>query len=159
MSVRVSLLTASAVALMAAGDAPIAFPEGFRGWTHVSSALVGPASPVAPKYEGVHHIYANAAAMQGYRTGSWPDGAMIVYDQWTAAAAGRDAQGPGRRKFIDVMVRDSRRFAATGGWGYTEFLADGWIRAAEIEADQKGCDGCHEKNAPGGDRVFSAFRE
>lgn len=156
---RVSPLAAVAFCLMAAGPAPIAFPEGFRSWTHVSSAVVGPDSPVAPKYEGVHHIYANAKAMQGYRTGRWPDGAVIVYDQWTGVVAGRDAKAPGQRTFIDVMVRDSRRFAATGGWGYTEFMADGWTRVTEIEADQKACDGCHEKNAPDGDRVFSVFRE
>lgn len=156
---RVSLLAASAVCLIAAAEAPIAFPEGFRNWTHVSSAIVGPENPVAPKYEGVHHIYANGKALEGYRTGRWPDGAVIVYDQWTAATAGRDAKGPGERKFIDVMVRDSRRYAAQGGWGYTEFRADGWTRAAEIEANQRGCDGCHDKLAPGGDRVFSSFRE
>lgn len=157
--VRASVVAAAALGLMAAGEAPIAFPEGFRSWTHVSSAVVGPDSPVAPKYEGVHYIYANPAAMEGYRTGRWPDGAVIVYDQWTAVAAGRDAKAAGARKFVDVMVRDSRRFAATGGWGYTEFMAPGRTRVTEIEADQKGCDGCHEKNAPGGDRVFSAFRE
>jgi hypothetical protein len=156
---RVSVLAAAAVALMAAGEAPIALPEGFRAWTHVSSAVLGPENPASPKYEGVHSIYANDKAMQGYRTGKWPDGAVIVYDQWTAVAAGKDAKTAGARKFIDVMVRDSRRFAATGGWGYTEFAAPGWTRVTEIEANQKGCDGCHDKNAPGGDRVFSAFKD
>jgi hypothetical protein len=154
---RVSVLAAAALGLMAAGEAPIAFPEGFRTWTHISSAVLGPENPAAPKYEGVHYIYANAKAMEGYRTGKWPDGAVIVYDQWTAVVAGRDGKAAGARKFIDVMVRDSSRFA--GGWGYTEFMAPGWARATEIEANQKGCDGCHEKNAPGGDRVFSTFRE
>jgi len=156
---RISVLAAAALGLMAAGEAPIVLPEGFRTWTHVSSSLVGPENPAAPKYEGVHHVYANPQAMEGYRTGKWPDGAVIVYDQWTAVAAGRDAKGAGARKFIDVMVKDSRRFAATGGWGYTEFMAPGWTRVTEIEANPKGCDGCHEKNAPGGDRVFSAFKE
>lgn len=156
---RVSLLAVVALGLAASAPAPIAFPEGFRAWTHVSSAVAGPDSPVAPKYEGVHHIYANPRAMQGYRTGTWPEGSVIVYDQWTAVVVGRDAKGPGQRKFIDVMVKDSRRFAAGGGWGYTEFTADGWTRVAEIEANQRGCDGCHEKLAPGGDRVFSVFKD
>ena len=156
---RVSVLVVAALGLTAAGEAPIAFPEGFRTWTHISSAVLGPENPAAPKYEGVHYIYANPKAMEGYRTGKWPDGAVIVYDQWTAEVAGKDATAAGARKFIDVMVRDSRRFAATGGWGYTEFTAPGWTRVSEIEANQKGCDGCHDKTATGGDRVFSAFQD
>ena len=156
---RVSVLVVAALGLTAAGEAPIAFPEGFRTWTHISSAVLGPENPAAPKYEGVHYIYANPKAMEGYRTGKWPDGAVIVYDQWTAEVAGKDAKAAGARKFIDVMVRDSRRFAATGGWGYTEFTAPGWTRVSEIEANQKGCDGCHDKTAPVGDRVFSAFQD
>ena len=156
---RVSVLVVAALGLIAAGEAPIAFPEGFRTWTHISSAVLGPENPAAPKYEGVHYIYANPKAMEGYRTGKWPDGAVIVYDQWTAEVAGKDATAAGARKFIDVMVRDSRRFAATGGWGYTEFTAPGWTRVSEIEANQKGCDGCHDKTATGGDRVFSAFQD
>ena len=97
---RVSVLAVAALGLIAAGEAPIAFPEGFRTWTHISSAVLGPENSAAPKYEGVHYIYANPKAMEGYRTGKWPDGAVIVYDQWTAEVAGkartsRSRQGPG----------------------------------------------------------------
>jgi hypothetical protein len=156
-------LIAAVAALSAAGlvaaDAPLAYPDGFRGWTHVASAVAGPASPAAPKYEGLHHIYANAKAMAGYRTGTWADGAVLVYDQWTALKPGADTTVAGERKFIDVMIRDSRRFAATGGWGYTEFAEPGRSRVAAIEQNPAGCDGCHAQRAPGSDRVFSQFRE
>lgn len=156
---RVFLLAVCAVGLVAAGEAPLAFPEGFRTWTHISSSVVGPENPIAPKYEGVHNIYANDKAMQGYRTGKWADGAVIVYDQWTAVPAGKDAKTPGQRKFIDVMIKDSRRFGATGGWGYTEFTADGWKRVMEVEGNQPICQTCHAKTAPGGDQVFSVFKD
>jgi hypothetical protein len=156
---KLTVVAAAALGLMAAGEGPIAYPEGFRAWTHISSGVVGPKSPAAPKYEGVHHIYANAKAMEGYRTGKWPDGAVIVYDQWTAVAAPADSTAQGERKFIDVMAKDSRRFAATGGWGYTEFLGAERRRMTDIEANQAGCDTCHAKSAPGGDRVFSQYRD
>ena len=157
---RVWLAVAVAsVGLVAAGPGPISYPRGFRAWAHVSSGLVGPASPAAPKYEGVHHIYANAKALEGYRTGRWPDGAAIVYDQWTALKPGGDSTAQGERKFIDVMVRDSQRFAATGGWGYTEFAWPDRARVIAIEQNQPGCDGCHVQRAPGGDRVFSVWRD
>src|SRR5215218_6367814 len=142
---KLTVVAAAALGVMAAGEAPIAYPEGFHGWTHVSSGLIGPKSPAAPKYEGVHHVYANPKAMQGYRTGTWPDGAVIVYDQWTAVAAPADSTAQGERKFIDVMVRETGRFAATGGWGYTEFTGPERRRMSEIESNPKGCDGCHEK--------------
>jgi len=154
------VLLAAAVALMGAGEAPIAFPDGFRAWTHVASGQVGPGNPAAPKYEGLHAIYANPAAVEGYRTGRWADGATIVFDQWAASKAGPDGLGQGERKFIDVMVRDSRRFAATGGWGYTEFAWPGRRREVAIEQDMaKACSACHAKSAPGGDHVFSTFKD
>jgi hypothetical protein len=157
---RVVLIAIAAVGLTAAGDAPIAFPEGFRAWTHVASAQVGPGNPAAPKYEGVHAIYANPAAVEGYRTGKWADGAVIVFDQWTPEKTGPDGLGQGQRKFIDVMVRDSRRYAATGGWGYTEFAWPGRDRVVAIEQNAaKACSDCHAKTAPGGDHVFSTFKD
>lgn len=150
---------AAAIGLLAAAEGPIAYPDGFRTWTHVSSALTGPASPAAPKYEGLHSIYANPAAVKGYRTGVWPDGAVIVFDQWSAAHGPGDTTAPVARKFIDVMVRDGRRYAETGGWGYTEFEAPSKARVAAIDQNPKGCSGCHQKNAPGGDQVFSELKD
>ncbi|MBU1377643.1 MAG: cytochrome P460 family protein [Alphaproteobacteria bacterium] len=157
---RLILLAIAAVGLIAAGEAPIALPEGFRGWTPVSSAQVGSGNPAAPKYEGLHTIYGNAAAIEGYKTGKWADGAVIILDQWTAEKTGPDASGQGQRKFIDVMVRDSRRYAATGGWGYTEFTWPSRDRVVAIEDNAaKACSGCHAQNAPGGDQVFSVFKD
>ena len=155
----IAAVAAAALGLTAAAEAPIVYPDGFRGWTHVSSALTGPASPAAPKYEGLHHIYANPAAARGYRTGVFPDGAVIVFDQWSSAHGDGDATSAVARKFIDVMVKDSRRYAETGGWGYTEFTAPDKVRAVAIEQNPKGCDGCHQKNAPGGDHVFSELKD
>ena len=109
------LTAAAALGLLAAADAPIAYPDGFRTWTHVLTDIAGPASPAAPKYEGFHSIYANAKAREGYATGKWPDGAVIVFDVLTAEHGAGDATTAGKRKFIDVMVRDRRRYAATGG--------------------------------------------
>lgn len=157
---RLTLTAIAAIGLMAADDAPIAFPDGFRTWAHVSSGQVGPAHAAAPKYEGLHAIYANPAALEGYRTGRWSDGAVIVYDQWTAETPVPHALGQGRRKFIDVMVKDSRRYAATGGWGYTEFAWPGKDRVVEIEQNAaRACSGCHAKNASGGDHVFSTLKD
>jgi len=52
------------VPLMWAGPADeIPYPTGYRRWTHVKSALIGPESPSFAGSGGVHHIYANEKAM------------------------------------------------------------------------------------------------
>jgi hypothetical protein len=47
-----------------------------------------------------------------------------------------------------VMVKDSKKYAATGGWGFAQFNKDG--KAAD-EAKHRTCFACHE---PAKDRDF-----
>jgi hypothetical protein len=53
------------------------FPQNFRQWTHVKTAINGPHMVL---YSGFHHIYANAKAMEGYKTGKFSDGAMMAFE-------------------------------------------------------------------------------
>ena len=135
----------------------VPYPSSYREWTHVKSALIDPRSPTAGRYGGLHHIYANQKAMEGYRTGKFPDGSVIVFDLFeTRENAGVTAEGP--RKFIDVMAKDSKRYADTGGWGYEEFTGDNQIESALTAQARTDCYNCHtrQKNR---DYVFSAFRK
>ena len=156
-----ALLALSAGLAAAAGRAPadepaatIAYPEGFRRWTHVSSGLVGPESPAYARFGGIHNIYANPAAMEGYLGGgAFPDGSVLVFDRWHAAEAGPGGLGQGERGHVDVMVRSG------GAWRYAEFVGPDRVPAADVASEpQKVCGGCHAR-APGGDGVFSAWRE
>ena len=79
-------LTCSARAL-ARSDDPIRFPAEFRQWAHVKSVLVGPEAPSFPTEGGIHHIYANPKALDGYRTGRFPDGSVVVYNLLETTAA------------------------------------------------------------------------
>ncbi|MGH8175441.1 MAG: cytochrome P460 family protein [Steroidobacter sp.] len=138
-------------------NAVAAYPEGFREWTHVKSALVGPQSPAYPRYGGLHGVYANALAVNGYRSGRFEDGAIIVFDLFdTVEQAGTTA--PGARKFIDVMVRDSKRFAATGGWGFEEFSGNSRSEGRLSHEQQTACFGCHQQLAAS-DLVISEFAD
>ena len=110
--------------LAASAAAPleeVPWPEGYRAWTHVKSAYLGPGHPAAPKDEGLHSIYANAPAMQGYRTGRFPVGAVIAYDQLDATVAATGIE-PAARKFVDVMRK------GPDGWVFGEYSADGKTR-------------------------------
>jgi hypothetical protein len=151
------LLATAAAATAMAMATPVAYPDGYRHWTHVKSATVNPASPAYAHFGGMHHIYANKAALAGYAARSFPDGSAIVFDvlEWKEAAQSSET---GARRILDVMVKDSRRYAATGGWGYTEFQGDSRTERNVGPSDMAKCAGCHQKNGRQ-DSVFSSYQE
>jgi hypothetical protein len=133
------------------------YPANYRRWAHIKSALIGPASPAYKRYGGIHHIYANEVAIEGYRSGHFNDGAVIVFDLLEAHEEG-GTTGEGPRKFIDVMLRDSGRFASTGGWGFLEFRGDSKTDQVLSEETRNECYKCHAARKDA-DFVFSALRE
>jgi len=145
------------LSLSAKPENAVPYPEGYRLWAHVMSALVGPQSPAFESSGGIHHIYANEKAMEGYRIGRFPDGSVIVADFLeTRENAGVTTEGPRRR--IDVMVKNSKRYAETGGWGFESFRGDSQTdRMVTAEGATK-CFACHAKQKER-DSVFSAFRK
>lgn len=134
----------------------IAYPAGYREWVHVKTTIVGPQNPMLQRYAGIHHIYANKTAMDGYGAGRFADGSVLVFDLLeTRDNAGITTEGP--RRFIDVMKRDSRLYPATGGWGFEEFSGDGQTGTLTAEA-RADCYNCHATQK-GRDFVFSSFRK
>ena len=124
----------------------------------VKSMVVGQAHASFPNRGGLHHYYANDKAVAGYRTGTFPDGAILVDESvFTKEGEGR-ATGlllEGERRFLDVMVKDAQRYKSTGGWGYEHFDRD--EQAGRLTDAERGtCATCHAK-APA-DHVFSRIR-
>lgn len=128
---------ALAATLAATGNASstpeVPYPEGYRTWRHVSSGVLKPkdapgsaAAPTEGELSASHgligNIYANDRAIEGYRTGHFPEGAVLVVDWFVIHERGPQLrQGP--RKSVNVMVRDNR-YADTGGWGFEDFDRD-----------------------------------
>jgi hypothetical protein len=80
----------------------------------VTSALVGPESAAAATDSGIHHVYANEKALEGYVSARFPDGSILVYDLLeTKEVRGNTIEGRQRR--VDVMVKESLRHRDTGG--------------------------------------------
>ena len=155
------IIALAAFGLMGADASPPSpgFPDGYRDWRHVSTGLVGPDAPAHAVNGGFHHIYANPLALRGYRDGRFPDGAVLAYDLIAAVDRGGDVTGQGARRHVDVMVKDSRRFAQTDGWGYAEFAAGETTPRPGIAASQKTtCHACHQR-AKARDHVFSRLRD
>ena len=135
---------------------PIPYPAGFRGWTHVKSQLINQSSPAFKHSGGLHHIYANPKAMEGYRSGRFPDGSVIVAEFLHLQEADGVASEGARRR-IDVMVKHGTRRAATGGWGFEQFRGDSQTERLVTAEVARTCFACHEKQKKS-DFVFSTLR-
>jgi hypothetical protein len=109
------------------GDEPaqsqVAFPTGYREWVHVKSAVIGSEFPAYATEGGIHHVYTNKTALPGFKSGNFEDGSILVYDLLSLSEKGGiGIEGPRRR--IDVMVKDSKRYTASGGWKFGRFMGD-----------------------------------
>jgi len=148
--------------LRSPADAGTPYPEGYRGWTFLHSSMV-PATFSAfgakpcekPCMAGIFHFYANDKAMEGFRTGSYPDGAIIAEEmlEWMSTSTGAKE---GQRRIIGVMVKDGQRYSSTGGWGYGNF--DDGSRTDKLDA--KGREACHQCHIARKDQgyVFTEYR-
>jgi hypothetical protein len=152
-----SLALATLALALPALAAEVGYPEGYRDWHHVKSMVIQPGHGLYDAFGGIHHLYANRKALEGYRTGRFPDGAVIVFDLLEATSGG-GAITEGKRKVVGVMERDAKRFAATGGWGFEGFKGDSRNERAVGANAAKACFECH---APQKDRgyVFSMPRK
>jgi hypothetical protein len=142
--------------LLAFADSPLAYPEGYRNWVHVKSALISPAHKAFAAMGGFQHIYANPQAMVGYRTRAFPEGSVIVFD-WLEMKDQAGAFEEGARRQVDVMVKDSQRFAKTGDWGFQRFAKDSKTELAATPTPQQ-CFACHDRLKKD-DLVLSGYRQ
>ena len=137
-----SLLSAAVIA-----DDQVAYPDDYRNWRHIKSMVIQPGHSLENPFAGIHHIYANQAATGGLASGQFKDGATLVFDLLKANAADH-AITEGDRKLVGVMVRDQKRFRATGGWGFEGFAGNSKSKRLVKDGGQS-CFACHtseEKN-------------
>ena len=151
-----ALLVVSPLATVHAADAPpVPYPDGFREWVHVKSMQIHPGHALYDAFGGLHHLYANAKAIAGYRSGTFADGAVIAFDLHEANTAD-DATVAGARKVLGVMHRDAKRYAQTGGWGFEAFKGNSTTERAVGANAKSACFECHAAQAKP-DYVFSTF--
>jgi Cytochrome P460 len=138
-------------------DESVAYPTDYRQWAHVKSTLVGPESPSFKSNGGLHHFYANDKALEGYRTGKFPDGSILIDDLLeTQAGKAQGTATEGARRRLAVMVRNEKRYASTGGWGFEVFKADTQVGSLTGES-RAACFDCHQ-SAPR-NAVFTELRK
>ena len=134
------------------------FP-GYRDWKLISVAHE------AGNLNDIRAILGNDKAIEAYRKGkqTFPDGTVIARLAWNYVPSAENNKVFGRDQsfvagtapdwYLQFMVKDSRKYAATGGWGYAQFDKDGKPADAAKHAT---CSACH---VPAKDRdyVFTRY--
>jgi hypothetical protein len=117
----------------AAGDAAgepaplfgIKIPPGYRDWRVVSVAHE------AGNNNDLRAILGNDIAIKAYREGKlpFPDGTIIARLAWSYTPSEENNKVFGRDQSfvagapinVQFMVKDSKKYATTGGWGFAQF--------------------------------------
>ncbi len=150
------ILLASALVISGLGNGNVDYPKGYRNWAHIKSMVLQEGHPLYDAFGGIHHVYANAKALAAMKAGEpYPDGAVLVFDLLQARQENH-AIIEGARKVVGVMQKDTKRFAATGGWGYEAFKGDTQERV--VQDMQTACHACHSSQKAN-DYVFSTYRQ
>jgi Cytochrome P460 len=122
----------------------IKIPPGYRDWKLISVAHE------AGNLNDLRAILGNDLAIKAYRDGKlpFPDGTIIARLAWSYVPSEENNKVFGRAQSfvagtatnVQFMVKDSRKYAATGGWGFAQFKDS---KPAD-EALLKTCFPCHE---------------
>ena len=139
----------------------VTIPLGYRDWKLISVAQLK-----TDRIDQLRVQLGNEIAIRAFKDGSlpFPDGAIIVALHWTRLPSEDNDKVlagpfPGAQSFVvgssvnvQVMIKDSKKYAATGGWGFGDFK-DGKPAG---EAVIKTCFSCHEP-ARDHDFVFTHY--
>ncbi len=98
----------------------IHIPEGYKNWKLIS---------VSQRSDNntIRAILGNDVAVQAARSGQtnpWPDGSILakivwqdaIHEQWPTATI------PGKFMITEFMLKDAKKYSATGGWGFARWL-------------------------------------
>jgi cytochrome P460 len=134
----------------------IKMPHGYRDWRWISSAHE------AGNLNSIGAVLGNDVAYKAFHDGTlpYPDGSIIAALHFSHVPSDENnkvfgkAQSfvPGPPTNVQFMVKDSKKYASTGGWGYAHFNNDG---TPGTEALLKTCAPCHAKATR--DAVFTRY--
>jgi len=123
----------------------VKIPPGYRDWKLISVAHE------AGNLNDLRAVLGNDVAIKAYREAKlpFPDGAIIARLAWSYVPSDENNKVFGRPQSfvagsptnVQFMVKDSRKYASTGGWGFAQFK-DG--KPDADEAMLKTCFPCHE---------------
>ncbi|MFQ5912770.1 MAG: cytochrome P460 family protein [Nitrospinota bacterium] len=149
-----ALVLLSAGLLFSAGASAqqaVPFPKDWSDWTHVTTTVVN--DKTHPAY-GVRHIYVNDKGKQAALSGatSFPDGSALILVFYNIVSAQvpnpKGGKSPklmmGKRFRLDLMAKDSGKYAKTGGWNYARYSLPDEKFQAKVNYE-KACFRCHSR--------------
>ena len=122
-------------------------PVGYRDWKMVSVAHE------AGDLNDIRAILGNDLAIKAYRENKlpFPEGAIVGRIAWSYVPSEENNKSFGRDQsfvagsptpfYLQFMEKDSKKYAATGGWGYSSFDNNGKPTAT---ASMQSCYPCHQ---------------
>ncbi len=135
----------------------VKIPPGYRDWRLISVAHE------EGNLNDLRAILGNDVVIKAYREGKlpFPDGTIIARLAWNYVPSEENNKAFGRSQSfvagsatnVQFMVKDSKKYAATGGWGFAQFR-DG---KPDDEAVHKTCFPCHAAHAQEHDAVFTRY--
>ncbi|MBB3393275.1 hypothetical protein FHT82_006069 [Rhizobium sp. BK275] len=136
--------TASGEADAARAPALTTLPAGYRDWRLITVAHE------EGKLDDIRAVLGNDIAITAFREGAatYPDGTIIGRLAWdyhpleeskAAFGAPQSFVAGLPKNGVQFMVKDAKKFASTGGWGYVEF-DDGKPSATAMP---EACFACH----------------
>ena len=129
----------------------VRIPPGYRQWE-----LIAPAEEAEPLNE-LRAVLGNAVAITAYKdqTLPFPDGTILAKLAWKHIRSPEfePASVPGAATTVQIMVKDSKKYAATGGWGFGRFIDGKPVN----EAQHQTCFACHEARVKDRDYVFTRY--
>ena len=125
-------------------------PKGYTSWQKSERKVVTDKSSL---FYGIHYIYADKKAMQGYQFGNkFAEGSRIVVEFFNI----KDNPAVDGPKNMVVLMQKDKRHKETGGWLFAGFGADG--KPSGIDP-VKTCFDCHLKDAAQKDFVISTIKD
>lgn len=132
-------------------------PAGYRDWKWISSAHE------EGNLNSIGAVLGNDVAIKAYREKAFPfpDGTIIaaLHYRYTSSEENNKvfdrAQSfvPGQPTNVQFMIKDSKKYDATGGWGFGHFNKDGTLGDDKL---MKTCFPCHRQEK-GQDLVFTRY--
>ena len=152
----------------------IAFSEfkGYDSWTVLAVSHPNDAGGCGTSKTGcIKSIVGNPVMVKAYGDGfpasgkPVPDGAMMVKIEWLPVsnpAAPYAVTVPGEQTEVAFMVKDSKRFKDTNGWGYATFQYDATAKTYKPATSDPAvmktlCHACHTAGAKARDYVYTNY--
>jgi hypothetical protein len=140
--------------------------KGYETWQVVSVSHPGGGGEAMSDSETLNVIVANPVMIDAYVAGipgngrPFPDGskaAKIQYRPKKSAEAPFDVSIPDQLKDVAFMLKDSKRFSDTGGWGYALFNYDPSSDTFTPDGTGAKCGAACHTIAKAKDFVFTAY--